>query len=63
MQNNWVRGYAGMGSAIPHPHPLYPQGTQVLPYTYLWVKFCYQTLTLQGKNPQGRGVMGTHCHR
>ena len=59
-KNRWV---VGMGTALPYPHPQYPLGTNFSPFTYPWVKYFHQTLTLVGKNPLGMRVMGTHCHR
>ena len=51
----------GMGTALPYPHTQYPLGTNFSPFTYPWVKYFHQTLTLMGKNPLGMRVMGTHC--
>ena len=59
----WICRYVGMGFDVPCPHPQYPSGAHLLPFTYPWVKLFYQTLTLTGKNPLGMRVMRTHCHR
>jgi hypothetical protein len=52
-----------VGYAVSYPHPLYPLGGDFFPFAYLWVQISYHTLTLMGKNPLGKRVVGTHGHQ